>query len=415
MSRYLIQFGNEKHSREWLSTNPDQSQKILEKTRLNNLYPLCLCKSPPPQLYIGKKKQFYLARMPNDGPSHALTCDFYEPDYELNARKQLSKNAISELPGGKVSVRIHAPLNIHKRDTSKRPPRNKSSNAIINEISKQDRLELIALLHLIWDKSQFNRWYPKMAGHRGYTQMYKFIKQACDNILLGKHPLTEHLYIPEPFKKDDVDNIKERANAQLSALLQTHDGEPKRAYVIGLAKRFLSSKFGGKGVQLAHAPKDIIFWMNEKEANLFEVQFNPGYAHPSDNESRIAVIMNIEKTKTGNYHIHQIAGMPMINEFIPATTFCEYLLAKTLISKNRSFIKPLSYNHTDVASFLLLDNNPEHPTPLEILGTNQCKYDEEIKHRLNRYSALNMPYWLWDSKLNHEDVPELPPQINLST
>jgi hypothetical protein len=59
--------------------------------------PFCLCSEPNPAMYIAKIGAHYiLKRMPNTGPSHAPSCDSYDPPAELSGLGDVLGAAIQE-------------------------------------------------------------------------------------------------------------------------------------------------------------------------------------------------------------------------------------------------------------------------------------------------------------------------------
>ena len=70
----------------------DPGQALLAEAWRAKTRPECLCKSPAPQMYVAYVGAGYiLKRMPDTGPSHAMTCESYTPPAFLSGMGQLER------------------------------------------------------------------------------------------------------------------------------------------------------------------------------------------------------------------------------------------------------------------------------------------------------------------------------------
>jgi hypothetical protein len=397
-----IQMGDRKYSREWLDKNSSAAQVLLEKQKHRD-YPLCLCRRPYPALYIAKRNIYYLARMPGSGPQHAPDCPEFEPDASYSGAQNM-EDAIIEGEDGGITVYLGSPLairseiNIDAAGLQRQPGHNRQP--------ARRNLPLLGLLHLLWDKSQFNRWTPNMRGHRRYNQLYKYLLRTASTITLHKRPLSEQLYIPEPFFRDQRDAILQRTRDLYDKLL-TVDDAPHRMIVIGLLKSFKQTAYS-VGFRLNHAPSEVIFWMKRDQAERYLKTLKD---FPS-NEFQVVVIMTVERSKNGYLTISDCASMRTSNNYIPFTSRPELQLCNFLVNQDRTFIKNLSYSvkNRSFTSFLLTDTGHPYPVSLEILGLQGGKYDNEIKARMHDRKQNNQSSWYWDIIVDPGVIPELPPR-----
>src|SRR5439155_1808094 len=80
-------------------------------------------------------------------------------------------------------------------------------------------LSLRGLLHYLWQRAGFNRWYPRMQGKRSYWVIRKHLIQACDEVETKGLRLSERLFIPEQCSLDRAAEITQRHKEALSTLL----------------------------------------------------------------------------------------------------------------------------------------------------------------------------------------------------
>ncbi len=394
MQSIFIRFPNiGDFSREWLEQNPESAQNILAKCK--GEYPLCLCRQPNQKLYIAYKQSYYLARIPNTGPAHAPFCPSYEPDKSLCGRGIYTNSAIIEKPDGRVSVKLSVPLLI-RNNTGQPPPSFTTDHAQTN--AQKEEIKLIGLLHLLWEKAGFNRWSPKMKGKRHYQQVYKYMLAAGDTLMIRRTALTQHLYMPEPFKSENALEIEARRQKTLNKLSRTPRGAPKRILIIGQLKSFQISEYG-IGIRLSHTPPEFIIWFSHETAKQFKKNINiaiqdwPAIASGFN----IITILTMQRSNRGYWQANEINGMVTTKDYLPIESMEEAILIKHLIKNDRYFYKPLRYDSNNILypNFLLIDSG-DKAVPLEIFS-NEKTADAIRSNRIAEYKENSMPYWQWDA------------------
>lgn len=383
-------------SREWLDQHPHETQAILAECK--GQYPKCLCRSGGVELYIACRTRFYLARLPNSGPRHAPFCPSYEPDPSLCGRGAYSSIALSDRSDGRTSVKLDVPLLI--RGGRGEPP---STGPLSGEADQttRDTMTLRGLLHLLWERAGFNRWSPRMAGRRHYRQLYKYILEAAETVVVGRRALTAHLYMPEPFEKAHSLEIEARRQRAFETLSQTASGAPKRMMVLGQVKAFTQSAHSS-GVRFAHAPPSFVVWYDrglgrkvEKAARFAFLDWP--ILHP---DFHLIILLTMQRPRRGTWKADALASMVTTTDYIPVDSIEEAILSKRLVESERYFYKPLSYDSDGVRfpNFLLTDAADE-PVPLEIVsrgGAPAAARNVRIAHYLER----DQLHWTWDV---HED------------
>src|SRR5208282_237534 len=180
--------------------------------------PRCLCTAEGVEMYVSKFGDFVIKRMPETGAEHRPTC----PSYELPA----SESGLGEVLGGAiiehgqegVELRLDFPLT--RRIGHSVAIADRKLPAEVTVARKQ--LSLRGLLHYLWERAGFNRWYPRMQGKRSYWVLRKFLLQASEEVTTKGLRLAERVFIPENFSREQAAEIAQRHDEALSILL-SHD------------------------------------------------------------------------------------------------------------------------------------------------------------------------------------------------
>ena len=400
------------YSREELELNPEKAQHILENAK--GMTPMCLCTQQGVPMYIAFRHTYYLARCPNTGPVHAPYCPSYEPDPSLSGRGIYSKKAVVERPDGLVSVKLSVALNMRSTENTLDPVPQASSPTNGLRREKKDSLKLTGLLHLLWEQAQFNRWSPKMKGRRHYRQIYKFLYEAADGIFVQRKRLIDHLYIPEPYIKEQSLEIERRRGALFRKLTHTAKNEPKRMIVIGQVKSFATGELG-YAIRLAHTPPSLLFWFDDRLFNRLKktIDFAVEDIHDLNEDLKIFVALTVEHTKERAWVASELGALVTTADYIPVISFDEDELARRLIESNRLFYKPMGYDDpkTCYPNFLVTDAG-DKVLPLEIFGQNDSEMANASRNdRITEYVTEKDPYWFWDVKTS-QFPPKIKPQSN---
>jgi Protein of unknown function (DUF1173) len=391
------------YTREWLEEHPDQAQLLLRRSK--GQYPRCLCRSPGSPLYIAQRAKFYLARLPGSGPDHAPACPSYEPEASLCGWGIYTKKALEDRGDGRIQLRLSAPLAIRATlgAQSGSPPAHVGA-----ERTQRDAIGLRGLLHLLWERSEFNRWRPAMLGRRRYKQVYKYLGEAAESVTLRRETLTHFLFMPEPFDQNQRLQIEARRQRALAERSESASGTPMRVLVAGQVHSILPLEEAVYGISLAHVPRE--FMIRATSPLLFRLRQETEFAWldwPTlYSEFRLIVLFTMQRSRHGNWTIDELAGMVTTLEYIPVLSIEEAVLAQQLVRQSRTFYKPLPYDAgaARLPNFLLIDCG-NAPVPLEIIGHDEP--DAATRQmRLAEYAEARKTHWRWDSKTD-----SLPPSL----
>jgi Protein of unknown function (DUF1173) len=389
----LIDFpGIGSFAREWLEENSDQAQKILADCK--GRYPLCLCRTPGLPLYIARRSRLYLARIPNSGPSHSPSCPSYEPDPSQCGWSIYSPRALSDCGEGRIAIKLGVPLAIRGEGAGAAPT---ASPVAGSDRPFRETIDLTGLLHLLWERSEFNRWTPRMRNRRHYRQVHKYLLESAEAVHVRRHALTRHLYVPEPYAPEKALEIEARRQRAFRELGQTAGGMPMRILVFGRVRSIVDSGHG-PGIRLAHLPNEfVITAAREKLSKLHQAtQFAWLDARAIHPEFQVLVLLTMQRAHDGQWQVDELAGMVTTEEFMPTFSIEDALVCKRLIAEDRRFYKPLPYDAvpTRFPNFLLTDCG-DTPVPLEIVSGSAMETAAR-RARIAEYEALQRRFWLWD-------------------
>jgi hypothetical protein len=126
--------------------------------------PRCVCIRDGIEMYVAKHRQYVVKRMPDSGHQHHATCASYEPEPEpgQSGLGELMGEAIIEHSPESVELRVDFPLaRVPGRAFVRRAAQ---EPAEIN--APRHRMSLRAVMHFLFERAGFNRWYPAMEGKR---------------------------------------------------------------------------------------------------------------------------------------------------------------------------------------------------------------------------------------------------------
>jgi Protein of unknown function (DUF1173) len=407
MQQIMIAFpGLGQYSRDWLDAHPEEAQRLLALCK--GQYPQCQCKQPGQPLYIAHRRTYYLARLPHTGPQHHPACPSYEPDPSLCGRGIYSHKALQEDLNGHLNIKLGVPLQIRATRAGAISPA--SVQGGVQRLTR-DTIELRGLLHLLVERARFNRWRPGMLHRRRYRQFYKFVLQSAEAVSTRNEPLSDHLWMPEPFDPERTLEIEAHRQRALRERSQSSGGAPLRVLVLGQIRSILPAGQPGGGLALAHLPKQFI--IRAEAAALAKLRLSNEFAWVDWPELvpglRLIVLLTMQRSREGHWTAAEIASLITTSEYIPVFSLEEALLVRRLVSDNRVFYKPLPYDSLPARfpNFLLGDVG-DSSTPLEVLPTDPAEAAAR-QVRIGQYQEDSRPHWVWN--VQESALPPALPEV----
>lgn len=194
-------------------TAPD-FEAALALAYATRLRPRCLCQPSGVEMYVSRlAKHYLLKRMPMSGLQHAEHCAARSGVIAVEAKHDFRDPAIQEDDTGLVRVAIDVPLDRRKRgemgqELALAPPRAGGGHQPPPVL--QHKLSLAELLHYLWHEAGLDWWHPRFEGRRNWAVVRAHLQRAIQNKCIARRPMSERVFIPEPFSVDRMAAIQER-------------------------------------------------------------------------------------------------------------------------------------------------------------------------------------------------------------
>ena len=382
-------------------------QDALDRVYETSERPRCMCQHGGIEMYVAKHRLYVVKRMPDTGHQHHATCVSYEPELGQSGLGELIGDAIIERSPESIELCVDFPLS---RVPGRTPVRGPALElAEIN--APRHRMSLRAVMHFLFERAGFNRWYPAMEGKRTQGVMHKYLLEAADGIQAKGVTLSERLYVPEQFNEEHKSEIAERRRSKLAVLRSLEDDvQFKMALVLGEYKREEASPLGRR-VWLKHMPDaplsiDARAWERIERAygNLLEARCADTKTKP-----RVVICALIYAKREHTYQIDTASFMLTTEHWIPIEGTHEVDLIEALTQQRRRFMKPLRYDARSAASFpnvLLLDTGAK-PTPLHVVSASLDPQDRAAKEKALK--AAGDTAWVWNTDSKMPPLPEATP------
>lgn len=405
--------------RDWLLDNEEKAQRFLAKFKNSSSQPYCECNENKPGMYIAHRSRYYLARKPGTGSLHSPTCPSFELDQAESGKVSYENNVIRSKRDGTMSLKILAPLSQKVVDRSesaesdidaKAPP-----PAERKPTERREGMSLSGLLAYLWEEAELNRWYPNFAGHRNWFIARKRLIDAAQRIVTKRMNLSDVLYLPEPFKMSEKDEIEKRRNAAYDRIMKNTSSTSKYMVVIGLIRK-LNIQSDSVSIMLAHQKDSLKYW--GKKHIVRKLEATPVSQIVEDENSGVIVytLMVVSRDDNDVLHIRDIGFLPVDLRMLPSYTKEDFKLTDKLVVEERRFIKTLRYDgHRNkvLPDYFLVDMG-EKPVPLAIY--RNFASEAEIEERFEaqkRWKDNYGQYWIWDMENDGDNIPQLVQQSEI--
>lgn len=365
--------------------------------------PRCMCVRCGVEMYVARHRQYVVKRMPGTGSNHHPACPSYEPEYGQSGLGELMGESVIERSPESVELRVAFPLT---RVPGRSIPRGEPAPpAEIN--APRHRMSLRAVMHYLFERAGFNRWYPTMEGKRSQGVIHKYLMEAAAEIEMKGERLSERLYVPEQFSDERKAEIAERRRKKL-AILQSpeQDVQFKMALVLGEFKGSEASSSGRK-VWIKHMPDTPLFIDNKAWERIERAYHDLLQARDADTKAKQRVVLCalVYAKREHTYQIDTASLMLTTENWIPIEGIHEADLIQALTEQKRRFMKPLRYDARSAASFpnaLLLDTVAA-PTPLHVVSGFMGLKERTAKEKVIK--ASGDATWVW---CTDKAMPALP-------
>jgi hypothetical protein len=351
-----------------------------------------------------------LARYPNSGDQHALDCSYYAPNPDRSGLSGYQRGVVEEIPGG-FKIRV---IGLVRRSPSEKDPEDievKPTPTPSGGRQSQPGMKLLGILHMLWDNSKLNVWWPEMAGKRGTGVVNRELNKAAAQITASRIRLDNALLLPafsqdDPWAKLNRSRLSagDKSSYLVVAPLAKHSMENEKMSFLRIA--------GFEGIPYMNITSALWDRTCERFARAITAWRN---------HQRVMAIALIKlkpampKAKGRSAEVIDLALMPVSESWIPFESQYEKLIADKLVTERRVFVKPLRYDADDSVvfpDFILHDTGKE--TPLEVFGRTDEVYAarkaEKTAYYEKEYGTRN--WWCWDATTDKEgkNIPPFPPR-----
>ncbi len=258
------------------------------------------------------------------------------------------------------------------------------------------QLSLRGLLHYLWERAGFNRWYPAMEGKRSYGVVRKYLLQACEEIETKGLRLAERVFMPQPFVAERAAQTASGHRAALALLARKSNSRCNLMVAIGELKTLAPAPPLGHRVLLKHLP-DCPLFIDTNAGERLKRVFDRELMAWASGQVKLVVACLIQARDDCCYVIHELTVMMTNPQWIPLEDLCEAAVVAKLVAERRAFIRPLRYDAADAARFpnLLLLDAGGRAVALDMLSAFASEADRAAK--LEAIGRREPRGWVWDT------------------
>lgn len=371
-------------------------------------------------------RQYYLARMPFDGPRHAPGCPFHEPDSARSGRSGYAEGVIEELHDGRLRIHLAGGLLHYEQAVLAQPVAGTALLPRGRPRPRQTEMSLLGLLHLLWEQAGLNALSPPEIRRRNWWPSVRLaLQNAASSIMIGRHCLGDFFATIGYRDKDGPAQLTEAA---------ARAGGQHRLLILGIVDRLLlrAPPDGEGGRQtlgiMFDGFRDFNLYVRGPGdlAQQLETSFPWAWRElqqPAAKRSArvVALVLATVRPDAADPNglfawIDSIALMEVGPALIPVASSYELAVLEALTEARRVFRKPLRFDaDADVVhpDFELLDTVDPKGTPLEVFGRADEAYLARLAEKTAYYNATYgvSRWWAWDATKSRS-WPPFPPAID---
>ena len=310
---------------------PDSSDTIAQ-ARTYGIRPLCLCRPDGLPMYIARSgASLMLKRMPLTGCLHDPTCPSYEPPSAISHTTSPATVAVDASPDATTRVHLGFALSrgVH-HGAPWAPPARGCGGSFHDPV-----VSLQGLLHHLWQEAGLTRWCPGFAGKRSWATVRGHLFLAARRATARGRPLSDLLYVPEPFRLERQGAIRTRREARW---LEVTQGGRSFLLLIGELK-VVKPMQRDLGAVVKQVP-DLIFAMDNATFRRMEQRFAPDlllWGASSDIRMIVAATCALDDPRRPE--LVALALMPATLEWLPVDGALDLLRLGTFVKEGRTFTK----------------------------------------------------------------------------
>ena len=282
--------------------------RALAVAHLRHERPRCLCTPDGIEMYVAKAGHgFVLKRMPYTGLRHAALC-----------RSHGSPKA---------------PVRTRSRDN-----RTGSTTPQVEDIDlfgAESRL-LRNFVTSLWHRAELTRWQPGFEGRRSWATVRRHLLAAA---AAGHAAVVtrKRLYIPEVFRTNDRESIRDRRLASWNQARESVDREGRPLILIGELKRVVPARRYFEAI-IKHIPDQafqiddkLYRWMSDNLSDELELW-------GASADVLLVVAASFSARATGRPRIESLTLLPVSLQWLPVRDLEDLLRTQQLVRERRTFV-----------------------------------------------------------------------------
>ena len=264
----------------------------------------------------------------------------YEPPYELSGLGTLMGSAIQLDPAsGMAALKLEFSL---ARTGSRLGP--VSTGDTRDSVKSEARkLTLRGLLHYLWHEAELTTWTSRWAGKRHWWNIRWHLIEAARQMTVKGAPLSDILFVPEPFRSAHKQGIEQRRTVALAPALPPNSGPRRLMVLFGEVKEFAPARSAQKLI-VKHMPGFVLLLDNSLYRRI-QARFDKEFAlWSADEASHIVAIATFGLNPAVLAVVEEIALMVVSENWIPYESASEKKLVDALGRTREQSVKGLRYN-----------------------------------------------------------------------
>jgi hypothetical protein len=267
------------------------------------------------------------------------------------------------------------------------------------------KLSLRSVLHYLWHQAELTAWTSRWAGKRHWWNIRWHLIEAAGQMTVKGGPLTEMLFVPEPFRAADKAAIEQRRAAALVPALPPKSGPRKLMILVGEVKDFAATRSGQRLI-VKHMP-DFPLLLDEGLYRRLRGRFENELAlWEADESSHLMAILTFGLTPAGLAVVDDMALMVVAENWVPYDSAYEKRLVDALARLRERSVKGLRYNlPAEQPSATAMLQRQSQPVALYVVPPSaDDAYDEALGELIA--SRPEIGAWIW--RTAEGEIPPLP-------
>lgn len=346
--------------------------------------------------------QYIVKRMPMSGGGHDPSCPSYEAPDELSGLGVLMGNAIQVDPeSGIAALKVAFSLTKIGRRAAPQAGVN-GSDTVAGDPKK---LSLRSMLHYLWHQAELTAWTSRWAGRRHWWNIRRHLIEAAGQMTVKGGPLTDMLFVPEPFRAADKVAIEQRRAGALVPALPPKSGPRRLMILVGEVKDFAPTRSGHRLI-VKHLP-DFPLLLDEGLYRRLQGRFETELSlWEADEASHLMAIATFGLTPAGLAVVEDMALMVVAENWVPYDSAYEKKLVDALARLSDRSVKGLRYNlpvEQPTAAAMLQSRS--QPVALYVLPPSaDDTYEASLEELIS--SRPEIGAWIW--RTADGEMPPLP-------